>query len=426
MKKILAAFMIVILTATLFTGCQNRRGAGKEAVTLRFATFQVGVNPSAPWMAEVIKAFNEKYAGKIQLQVEEIPGDQAYVDRMKAYISDGDVPDLMFAGGYNLLDDVLEAGLITDLTPYFEADEAFSRRFFAEDLAYTTRNGKIYGMPVERQPITYFYNKELFAKAGITTPARTWPQFMTQLEALKAAGITPLSMDTADSAWLSTLWLNSMMGTLSPESRVWMNQTKPRDYSLPEFIQATDAVQKMLVSYTTPDALGGSFERGANHFLSEKTAIIANGPWMISDFTAKGSEAFAAKVGTALYPGDGIFSGSMPGYLVGSKDKVHADAAVEFLKFISSEEMQLKALEMHSAIPANRYVEINDAIIARNPLLGEIVRLQAQAKNVYGNYQSLWYSNVLEELDKQYPLLGAGAIAPEEFAKRLSEAARRN
>lgn len=426
MKKVLAVLMSMVLMVSLFAGCQSKPAAGSEEVTLRFATFQVGVNPSAPWMAEVVKGFNEKYAGKIKLQVEEIPGDQAYVDKMKTYISTKDLPDLMFTGGYNLLDDALSASILTDLTPYFEADPSFKDRFFEDDLAYNTRDGKIYGMPVERQPITYFYNKELFAKAGIAAPATTWPEFMTQLETLKAAGITPVSMDTFDSAWLSTLWLNSMVGTLSPESKTWMNQSMPKDYSLPEFIQATDNIQKMLMNYTTKDALGGKYENGANNFLNEKTALIANGPWMISDFTAKGAEGFAAKIGTALYPGAGIFSGSMPGYLVGAKDQAHADAAVEFLKYISSEEIQLKALEMHSSIPANKHAEISASVIEKNPLLGEVVKLQGEAKNVYGNYQSLWYSNVIVELDKQYPLLATGEITPEQFAKSLSDTAAKN
>lgn len=426
MKKLLAILMMMVLAASLFAGCKSKASSGGDVVTLRFATFQVGVNPSAPWMAEAIKTFNEQNAGKIVLQVEEIPGDQAYVDKMKTYISTKDLPDLMFTGGYNLMDDALSAELLTDLTPYFDADPEFKDRFFEDDIAYNARNGKIYGMPVERQPITYFYNKELFKQANITAPATTWPEFMEQMEMLKAAGITPMSMDTFDSAWLSTLWLNSMVGTLSQASNAWMNEAMPKDYNTPEFIEAAENVQKMLMNYTTKDALGGKYEHGANNFLNEKTAMIANGPWMISDFTAKGNEAFASKIGTALYPMGGIFSGSMPGYLVGSKDQAHADAAVAFLKFISSQEMQLKALEMHSSIPANKHVEITDAIISQNPLLGEIVELQGEARRVYGNYQSLWYSNVIVELDKQYPLLATGEITPEEFAKSLSEAASKN
>lgn len=427
MKRILAVLLCIVLVLSMTTACQSKEAAtdGTEPVTIRLATFQVGVNASAPWFASVIEAFNQEYDGKIILDIEEIPGDQAYVDKMKTYISMDDLPDLVFTGGYNLMDDALAAEAIVDLTPYFDADPEFAGRFFEDDIAYNSRDGKIYGMPVERQPITYFYNKDLFAKAGITAPAKTWDELMTQMEQLKSAGITPVSMDTLDSAWLSSLWLNSMVGTFSTDSNTWMNQSMPKDYNSSDFIKAADMTQKMLLNYTTKDALGGKYEHGANNFLNGSTAMIANGPWMISDFQAKG-EDFVKNIGTALYPNDGIFSGSMPGYLVGSKDQVHADAAVEFLKFITGEEMQGKMAEMYSAIPANRNVEISQTVIDQNPLLGDIIKLQGEAKIVYGNYQSLWYSNVVAELDRQYPLLAAGDITPEEFAQALTDAAKKN
>jgi raffinose/stachyose/melibiose transport system substrate-binding protein len=88
--------------------------------------------------------------------------------------------------------------------------------------------------------------------------------------------------------------------------------------------------------------------------------------------------------------------------------------------------MQQKAVEMYSAIPANGKVEISQTIIDSNPLLGEIVRLQAEAEMVYGNYQSLWYSNVVAELDRQFPLLATGNITPEQFAQALTDAANKN
>jgi raffinose/stachyose/melibiose transport system substrate-binding protein len=323
------------------------------------------------------------------------------------------------------MDDALAAKGLVDLTPYFDADPDFAGRFFEDDIAYNSRDGKIYAMPVERQPVTYFYNKDLFAKAGITAPAKTWDEFMAQLDTLKAAGITPVSMDTLDSAWLSSLWLNSMVGTFSTESNAWMNQSMPKDYNNPDFIKATGMIQKMLLNYTTKDALGGKYENGANNFLNGNTAMIANGPWMISDFQSKGDE-FYKKVGTALYPNAGIFSGSMPGWMVGSKDQAHADAAVEFLKFISNDANQASMTDIYSGIPANKNVQIPQAVLDKNPLLGEIIKLQGESKISYGNYQSLWYSNVVAELDRQYPLLAAGSITPEQFAQALTDAAAKN
>lgn len=425
MKKILAVLLCLVLVLSMVTACGSQEQE-EGAVTIRLATFQVGVNSSAEWFASVVEAFKAEYDGEIVLEIEEIPGDQAYVDKMKTYLSMKDLPDLVFTGGYNLLDDALPANAVVDLTPYFEADKEFAARFFEDDIAYNARDGKIYGVPVERQPITYFYNKTLFEEAGIAAPATTWDEFMAQLEQLKGAGITPVSMDTLDSAWLSSLWLNSMVGTLSPAGNDWMNQSMPTDYNTPEFIKATGYVQEMLLKYTAPDALGGKYEHGANNFLNGNTAMIANGPWMIGDFYAKGDDAFVDNIGTALYPNNGIFSGSMPGYLVGSKDEEHAAAAVEFLKFITREDMQLKAVEMYSAIPANKNVEISQSVVDQNPLLGKIVELQGEATMVYGNYQSLWYSNVVTELDRQYPLLAAGSLTPEQFAQALTDVAKKN
>ena len=102
----------------------------------------MGVNASAPWFASVIEAFNHEYNGKIKLNIEEIPGDQAYVDKMKTYISMNDLPDLVFTGGYNLMDDALAADAILDLTPYFDEDPEFVARFFEDDIAYNSREGE--------------------------------------------------------------------------------------------------------------------------------------------------------------------------------------------------------------------------------------------------------------------------------------------
>jgi raffinose/stachyose/melibiose transport system substrate-binding protein len=81
---------------------------------------------------------------------------------------------------------------------------------------------------------------------------------------------------------------------------------------------------------------------------------------------------------------------------------------------------------MYSGIPANKNVQISQDVLDKNPLLGEIIKLQGEAKIAYGNYQSLWYSNVVAELDRQYPLLAAGGITPEQFAQALTDAAGKN
>lgn len=406
----------------------EKEGSKKDVITIEFPAFQVGVNSGAPVLDENIRLFNEKYKGEIEVKVEEIPGDQAYVDKMKILLSADDLPDVVYAGGYNLLDLALGTVEVVDLTPYFEEDPSWKASFSENDLKFNARDGKYYGVPEEKQPIGYFYNKELFEKAGIEGLAKTWDEFFTQCDKLKEAGITPLSMDTADSGWVSGLWLGSIIGTDGEAGNEFMNTYNIKEYNTPEFVDAASKLQKMYQEYTTVDAIGGKYENAANNFLSGKTAMMANGPWMIPDFSnmEKTTEGFAEKVGIALYPEDGIYDAPMFGFFIASKDQEHADAAVKFLKFITNEEAQLRALNMIGRIPPSPSIELDEETRLKNPLLAELVELNKKAKYIYPYNQASWYPNVVDRLTTDYPSLGMGDITPEEFAERLNQAAQKN
>jgi len=411
------------------TGEKNAAVENKKVpIVIKYPTFQVGVNPSAPLLKKNVEEFNKLYSDEIRVEIEEIPGDQAYVDKMKVLLSADELPDLVYAGGYNLLDAALEKNTVVDLTPYLEADPEWKAMFTDRDLEFNSRDGRVYSVPEERQIIGYFYNKELFAKVGVEEPPKTWDEFFEVCEKLKAAGITPLSMDTADTGWLTSLWMNSIIGTNGEAGNEFMNAIYVDNYNNKEFVDGVEKIQKMFLNYTTSDAVGGKYENGANNFLSGKTAMIANGPWMIEDFkdTTKAPEGFIDKVGVAAYPGQGIFDAPMLGYFVASKDKEHADATVKFLKFLTSKETQLRGLDVLGRIPTSPQIEIGDDIKNKHRLLVELVEAANGAKYKYNNYQSLWYPNVLDKLSTDYPALALDKMTPEEFAKRLTEAALKN
>ena len=51
-----------------------------------------------------------------------------------------------------------------------------------------------YGLPYNFGLVGLWYNKDLFAQAGIEAPAATWEEFLTDVQTLKDAGITPISL----------------------------------------------------------------------------------------------------------------------------------------------------------------------------------------------------------------------------------------
>lgn len=91
-------------------------------------------------------------------------------------------------------------------------------------------------------------------------------------------------MDTADSGWLTNLWMSALIGTNGESGNEWMNTMYPTDFNIPEVEEAAEMVQKMFQEYTTADAIGGKYDPMATHFFNGEVAMFPNGPWMIPDF----------------------------------------------------------------------------------------------------------------------------------------------
>ena len=67
-------------------------------------------------------------------------------------------------------------------------------------------NGKQYGIPWDMGMIGFWYNKDLFAQAGITAPPTTWDDYLAAVKKLKDAGITPLAIAGKDKWPSMHLW----------------------------------------------------------------------------------------------------------------------------------------------------------------------------------------------------------------------------
>lgn len=154
----------------------------------------------------------------------------------------------------------------------------------------------------------------------------------------------------------------------------------------------------------------------------------ANGPWMIPDFKSedKAPEGFYDKVGIMLLPGNGMESVPTPGDMVGAKDPEKIKAAVAFLKFETTAENQLKALEMAGLQPVSSDIEVPESLKESDPLMAEVLDIQSKATYTYGQNQAYWYQNVIDEFSNQLPELASGSLDAEGFCKKLTDAAQKN
>lgn len=105
----------------------------------------------------------------------------------------GQMPDLWFNWGGSLASPYNRAGLSLDLTPRLR-DLQLDQTLIPTALRLAEDDGKIYGVPNRLVPMSIFYRKEMFERAGITTAPTTFAELEATCDRLRAARITPFSL----------------------------------------------------------------------------------------------------------------------------------------------------------------------------------------------------------------------------------------
>lgn len=425
MKKLL---VLCLSLAMLLTMAAVPAGAEDGVIEINFPTYRVGTNVLAESEKILIDSFNEHYAGKYKIVVEELPSDMSYIEKMTILAATGDLPDIIEGKG-GIVSLAIKNGQAHDLGALLESDPEYKAELGQATIDSQLINGKVYSIPDLNQCFAYFYNKEMFEKAGIK-PAETWEEWMDNCRKLKDAGVTPLTFFTGENSWTTQNVLVSIIGTVGEAGNALVNSpVKVKEWNAPEVIEGLRLIETMFKEYCMPDAVGGIYANAANYFLQEKAAIMPNGAWMIPDFSdpEKAPEGFADKVGVALFPQGGMISNYDYGFAITTKDPAKEEACWAAVKWLTNANAQKVLLETGGNIPTGPKVEISAEYREKNPLVAQLVDLIPQAQWKYKTMNKLAYENLTYDgFSTLYPELIYDKITPEEMVVEMTNISMKN
>ncbi|NEE02854.1 extracellular solute-binding protein [Phytoactinopolyspora halotolerans] len=143
------------------------------------------------------------------------PND-AYRDLLESSIDTEERPDIFFNWGGGSIRPYVRAGLVEDLTPYFDEDPDFRDTFLPSVLEAGQIDGRYYGIPMRTmQPKLMFYNTAVFNEVGVDIPA-TWQELLDAVDTFVDAGVTPVAVGGAD-AWTLLMWVEYITDRLGGE-----------------------------------------------------------------------------------------------------------------------------------------------------------------------------------------------------------------
>lgn len=205
------------------------------------------------------------------------------------------------------------------------------------NLDSVTTDGKLYDLASVLQPTgVVYYNKDLFTQAGITQPPTTSAEFTSAMEALKTAGITPM---TSSGDFLAYLNFNaySAPAVFGPDPQWYTHRRGGTVHYAdgPYLASARKVSDWAAKDYFEKGANGLTYQQATQDFQDGKVAMITNGIWFAATLAAT-PPAFEAGVFAApTDDGAKLIPSAQNGFCWVSAKSQQLDAAVKLCKFIS-------------------------------------------------------------------------------------------
>ena len=333
MKKGLVTMLILAMTGTMFLSACGSKDDGKTSdgkTKIRFASWDEAEDVDAQQAA--VDKFNAEH-GDIEVTLEAYGGE--FDTKISAGMGSNDMPDVMYMWNYPAYSQGLEP-----LDSYIEGEGADYKENFYDTLwNYNSYDGSTYGIPIGFTTHTLFYNKDIFAEAELDEPANDW----TWDDVIEAAKVIEEKCDGKKG-----FSFQMKPDPYDYEMYLWSNGAAYVDENgeLEGNLNSDEAkeVFQMFQDMEKDGYAVATEKSGTDEFRSGSTAMYVYGSWSINSLKEDGVNfgvvnipSFGKQPSVSILSSSGI---SM------SKDSQNKEAAWEFIKFWTSEEMNKERIGM--------------------------------------------------------------------------------
>ena len=353
--RLMAAAAIGTAALAAIAGCGSSgssggSGAGNGKVTLTFFGADYGTGPSnstTKYWDAVAAAFHQAHPS-ITVNVQTVnwndfPTKSATLIQNKQYpdIMEGNpAPPYAQSGLIYPVSDVLSADVVSNLIPKFLKDGQYQ--------------GTNYGIPFTTSTRAMYYNKKIFAAAGISAPPKTWADLQSDAAKIKAKGSIgygmPLGSEEAQAELL--LWfLGNGGGYLSSQGKY--------DINSPQNIATLSFMKQLAASGDTQPNPGGTDRKTVwSEFAQGKIGMVLGSPAVIpiieqagvlqsSDYATADVPGKAGPLSDTLGVHDDIVAFKAGG-------ASHQAAIKQFLDFVYQDKWQLQFDNEYDLLPATQ------------------------------------------------------------------------
>jgi len=409
----------IALTAMFIAGLTTSAIAD---TTISIVDVQESAVARALW-DRIAKDYEAEHKG-VAVQFKYIEGE-SYKEKLPTMLQSDSRPALVYSWGGGVMDAQSQAGFLKDITAEAAPFEA--------NLAQTAVNafkvdGKTVGVPFDTGLVGFYYNKDLFKKAGVDAEAiKTWDDFLGAVKKLKAAGITPIINGTGDK-WPMHFYYSYLIMRIGGETALADAKAgKNGGFKNSAFVEAGKRLRELAaLEPFQAGHLTTKYGQAAGMFGDGKGAMqlmFELLPVMQGPSSSNGKGLPEDDIGIFAFPtlpgGKGKATdtlGGIHGFLV---TKSAPPEAVDFLKFFSQEKYAKEAAANGGYIPIYK----GTAAAITDPLFRQVAEILSQTTYHQNFLDQDLGPSVGRVINDVSVSVAEGKITPEAAAAAIQEAA---
>ena len=351
--------------------------------------------------------------------------NEAFKAKLPTMLQSDDRPDLFYSWAGGVMQAQAKAGLLKDIT----ADVADVAPTMSQTAVNAFKaDGKLVGLPFELGEVAFYYNKKLFAQAGVKAEdVKTWDDFLGAVKKLKAAGITPIVVGAGEK-WPMAFFYDYLVIRVGGESAVPdAKANKNGGFKNATFVEAGKRLHELgALDPFQPGYLQTSHAQSAGVFGDGKAAMDLMGDWLLGmqgPNASNGKGLSEDDIGVLPFPtlpdGKGKITDTLGGVHAFLVTKTASADTVDFLKFFSQEKYAKAAAEAGLYIPVYKGADqyIKDPIVKQ--IAGDLAKTTYH-QNFFDQDLGPSVGRVVNDISVA---VAAGQMTPEAAAAAIQDAA---
>lgn len=409
------------------TGAALMFGAASASAATVVKWMHPETNPVATALWEEIAKDYEAKHPDVDVQIRFLE-NEAFKAKLPTLLQSDDVPDFFYSWGGGVLEEQSKTGTLKDLTEIFDADGGKVRETYTQSAVNgLSFDGKVWAVPYKVSLVSFYYNKELFAKAGVTAAdIDSWDDFTAAVKKLKDAGIVPIAGGGGEKWPIHFYWSYLVMRNGGQDVFEAASRGEGDGFLHPAFIKAGEQLAEFgKLEPFQPGYLGASWSQALGVFGDGRAAMILgfDNTYPNQKKNAGDGKGLALdNIGRFSFPvvegGAGKATDTLGGLNGWAVTKDASKQAIDFALFVTNKENEEKLAAAGAILPVAK----GAGEVIEDPLVVEAAReLDASTwhQNFFDQALGAAVGRVVNDISVE---IVAGQMSAEEGAQQIQDA----